>query len=250
MSSTNKTTNYELSQFVGTDKPAWLGDYNTDMSKIDAQMKLNADAATAAGGSATAATTAIGTLANLTTTDKTNLVAAINEVDSNADTAQGTANSASNAAVANTAAITGLSNYLNISYTTTNPTVTIANGTLDAVGTNVYCAANNTGSLGKVYGRIKFVGSGSTHTVSFATPLRPASALTINGVVFGQWTDDAPGGAQSWSNLGQNTLEIATDGTATITINQSISNRSWNLLIPACLLFAKAFADVPVPENA
>ena len=38
MSSTNKTTNYELSQFLGTDKPAWLSDYNTDMSKIDVQM--------------------------------------------------------------------------------------------------------------------------------------------------------------------------------------------------------------------
>ena len=78
MSSTNKTSNYELSQFLGTDKPAWLSDYNTDMSKIDTQMKANADAATAATGSATAANTAIGTLANLTTTDKTSVVNAIN----------------------------------------------------------------------------------------------------------------------------------------------------------------------------
>lgn len=35
MSSTNKTTNLGLSQFLGTDKPAWLGDYNSDMQKID-----------------------------------------------------------------------------------------------------------------------------------------------------------------------------------------------------------------------
>ena len=48
------------------------------MSKIDTQMKANADAATAATGSATAANTAIGTLANLTTTDKTSVVNAIN----------------------------------------------------------------------------------------------------------------------------------------------------------------------------
>ena len=48
MSSTNKTTNYELSQFLGSDKPAWLVDYNGDMQKIDTQMKANADAATAA----------------------------------------------------------------------------------------------------------------------------------------------------------------------------------------------------------
>lgn len=52
MTATNKTENYELSQFVGTDRPTWLGDYNSDMSKIDAQLKRNADdiASAAAGG--------------------------------------------------------------------------------------------------------------------------------------------------------------------------------------------------------
>lgn len=52
MTATNKTTNYELSQFVGTDRPTWLGDYNSDMSKIDQQLKQNADdiASAAAGG--------------------------------------------------------------------------------------------------------------------------------------------------------------------------------------------------------
>lgn len=52
MTATNKTENYELSQFVGSDRPTWLGDYNRDMSKIDAQLKQNADdiASAAAGG--------------------------------------------------------------------------------------------------------------------------------------------------------------------------------------------------------
>ena len=36
MSSTNKTSNLELSQFIGTDSPKWLTDYNLDMQKIDA----------------------------------------------------------------------------------------------------------------------------------------------------------------------------------------------------------------------
>lgn len=35
MSSTNKTTYYNLSQYIGTDKPTYLQDYNGDMSKID-----------------------------------------------------------------------------------------------------------------------------------------------------------------------------------------------------------------------
>lgn len=52
MTATNKTTNYQLSQFVGSDRPTWLGDYNDDMSKIDRQLKQNADdiASAAAGG--------------------------------------------------------------------------------------------------------------------------------------------------------------------------------------------------------
>lgn len=58
MSSTNKTTNYELSQFIGSDKPAWLVDYNGDMSKIDNQMKANADAAASAASQAASAGTA------------------------------------------------------------------------------------------------------------------------------------------------------------------------------------------------
>ena len=91
MSSTNKTTNYNLSQFIGTDKPAWLTDYNQDMNKIDTQMKSNADANTVTDGKADTNTTAIGTLSNLTTDAKNNLVAAVNEVDGHTDTAQNTA---------------------------------------------------------------------------------------------------------------------------------------------------------------
>lgn len=34
MASTNKTTTLGLSQFVGTDKPDWLTDYNEDMEKL------------------------------------------------------------------------------------------------------------------------------------------------------------------------------------------------------------------------
>lgn len=52
MTASKHTGNYNLSQFVGTDRPTWLGDYNGDMTKIDAQLKRNADdiASAAAGG--------------------------------------------------------------------------------------------------------------------------------------------------------------------------------------------------------
>lgn len=41
MASTNKTPNLGLSQFQPLDKPAWLGDYNQDMSKIDTAVHNN-----------------------------------------------------------------------------------------------------------------------------------------------------------------------------------------------------------------
>ena len=50
MTATNHTENYNLSQFVGTDRPTWLGDYNGDMAKIDAQLKQNADDIASATG--------------------------------------------------------------------------------------------------------------------------------------------------------------------------------------------------------
>lgn len=46
MSATQKTTNYELPIFVGTDIPSWLTDFNTAMEKIDTAVKQ----ASATGG--------------------------------------------------------------------------------------------------------------------------------------------------------------------------------------------------------
>lgn len=59
MTAGKHTANYNLSQFAGTDRPTWLGDYNGDMAKIDAQLKKNADSiASAEGGLKTVAHTA------------------------------------------------------------------------------------------------------------------------------------------------------------------------------------------------
>lgn len=55
MSSTNKTTNYQLSQYIGTDKPTYLGDYNGDMRKIDAAIKEAKDAGSTATSTASSA---------------------------------------------------------------------------------------------------------------------------------------------------------------------------------------------------
>lgn len=75
MASTNKTTNLSLSQFIATDKPSWLSDYNADMAKIDAGYGTAiSDSASAVSGaaSASAAAQAAQTTANSAETRSTN----------------------------------------------------------------------------------------------------------------------------------------------------------------------------------
>lgn len=70
MSSTNKTATIELSQYIGTDKPTYLTDYNGDMLKIDNAIAADRDSistaqnkANTADGKADANKTSIDTLA-------------------------------------------------------------------------------------------------------------------------------------------------------------------------------------------
>ena len=53
MSSTNKTEHYNLPQFIGSDIPTWLGDFNSAMTAIDSG--INAAATSASGAATTAA---------------------------------------------------------------------------------------------------------------------------------------------------------------------------------------------------
>ena len=53
MSHTNSTSHYSLPQFVGTDIPTWLGDFNSAMTAID--NGINSAATTAGSASTTAA---------------------------------------------------------------------------------------------------------------------------------------------------------------------------------------------------
>ena len=55
MGYTNTTTHYSLPQYVATDKPKYLTDFNETMTAIDTQMYTNAQAAATADGKAVAA---------------------------------------------------------------------------------------------------------------------------------------------------------------------------------------------------
>lgn len=111
MSSTNKTTYYDLSQYIGTDKPTYLGDYNSDMSKIATGIHDADDKATTASQNAGSAIARVGEVEKnvqshtsaITTlqTDVTGLKESVKttqntatSADGKADSAQQTANSA------------------------------------------------------------------------------------------------------------------------------------------------------------
>lgn len=109
MSSTNKTTYYNLSQYIGTDKPTYLSDYNSDMSKIDAGIHDVQETATTAnqtaGSAAAVAQTALGNT-KTNETDIKNLqsnVASINTSnvtrDANISKAQSDATKANDGAI-------------------------------------------------------------------------------------------------------------------------------------------------------
>lgn len=113
MSSTNKTTNYELSQYIGSDKPTYLGDYNSDMLKIDAQMKTNADNIAAnASAISTASTNATQALSDAAAAQST-----ANSANTLAGTANDTANTALGKALANEVSISNVDSKLNYSET-------------------------------------------------------------------------------------------------------------------------------------
>ena len=243
MASTNKTTNYELSQFLGTDKPAWLSDYNTDMGKIDAQMKINADTAGGADGKADANATAIGTLANLTTDAKTNLVTAVNEVDAHADSATTTAGSAlASATAAQTNAnnaVTAVTN-LAAAFNLTPADLTATCPQVASVTSTLKCAKNSDGSICKIYGRVRIPSSynGNCVITTSDTGLRPDTAITINGAGL------RIARTSSGSYVFGLAYTINTNGTITITVANDSSFLSVDAELIACLIFVKDFGDV------
>lgn len=225
MASTNKTANYELSQYVGSDKPTYLGDYNADMLKIDTAMKAN------------------NTLANTASTTATTASETASTALSNAGSAQTTANSANETAT--TALTKATANEANIakfnltSFTTYNASdMLITGGTLNNVS-NITVACNADGSIAKIYGIIIFTGSGSgsgdaTVTIQ-GTNLRPSENITINGNTLTQVNN---------ATVYSNGFTVATNGNIVFSLTRQGTYVSRTIAINS-LLFMTNFGDTP-----
>lgn len=237
MSSTNKTTNYELSQYVGSDKPTYLGDYNSDMLKIDTQMKTNA---TGISGAVATANTANATANSALST--------ANTAQTTATTAQTTANTANT--TANTALEKSLQNESDIlKFNLTDiqdlTLTSQAGGQITQfTGSPLKIATNTDKSIFKIYGSFELTGLSNPPTPQFYiktgdTGLRPSASYNIS-----------PIGTKILYTTGGGTTAVAplymrvnTDGTIDILID-SISNMTGcRCIIFPCLYFNADFGD-------
>lgn len=262
MSSTNKTTYYELSQYIGADKPTYLGDYNADMGKIDAGIHT-------AKNTADTNTTNIGDLTSLTTESKSTLVGAINEVDSHADTNAGNISSLGITVASNTSHIGEVANldttnksnlvgaineifeYLSLSdnRALTSPVITDTSGNVmtgaSVTSNTLRVALNSSGTYGKIYGKIDLEGVTAFPKVKFInTGIKGVTeAFTIDcaGIVL--------------SNTGSSivrgiSVEIAPAGSGETSASITLVFGIWDavvkgLLFP-CIYYFTDFGDVPV----
>lgn len=216
MSSTNKTPNYELPQFVANDVPSWLGDFNQAMSKIDTQMKANDSKAQSAETNAenanSSATQALetanqaNTTANGANTNATNALSLATTANDNASTAK--QNSETALSTANTA--NGLASAANSTAQNANTNATKALNNLekfnlknyknyganDMIGidgisnitnSGINIAYDDTSSVFKLYGEVNCnLTPGNTGKIRLQnSPFRPSEDIQINDVGIG-----------------------------------------------------------------
>ena len=199
MAYTNKTVNYDLPQYVADDKPTYLGDFNSAMSKIDEVMKTNADSVADANGQAAnavsqaqqASTTATSALNEVNTVKSQ--ITTINEKDSQQDTSI----SANSEAITtlqgdiseNKTSITNINDFINLSNTQSySSQITTNIGQVDTSQTNIKVSVNKDGSYGQISGKIRIMnmsvsGRQVLKVTITNTPIRLDSEMTIPSAV-------------------------------------------------------------------
>ena len=265
---TNSTQNYNLPQFIGSDKPTWLGDVNTAMSTIDTAMGTNASnisslgtRVTSAEGIASQASTDVAGLTSTVNTlsdNVTTVTTTANNAQSTATSALNTANSASDKADSATSAITALtprvtacensiSNFNLTTYGESN--VTKSTGTYDVEsGAKLYYATNSDGSLAKIYGQVTVGNITNGGIAKISTPLRPESDITINGgcnhIVY-----TFSGSNLALKRWGNTSYTIKTNGDVEFNVYKIANGDSQRFTFINSLIFVKDFGDTPVtPE--
>ena len=265
MASTNKTSHYNLSQYVANDKPTYLVDYNSDMANIDAGIYGADSKATINAG-------AIGDLSTLDTTNKTDLVSAINEVNTQAQTNKNDITSLNTDVSANTGNIGTMANLQtteksnlvgainevktesdnnatninkfnlsNINTYTDSASGAVLSSNIAFAGGGITIATDSTSSVFKLYGRYDFNASASgTVKITIPSSLRPTTEYNITPIGF-EFSRD--------SNLVfvNVSAKVKTNGDIEITA-YAYGTGNLTLLLFPCLYFNNDFGDTPVNQ--
>lgn len=257
MASTNQTPKLGLPQFVDTDKPGWLTDFNTAMLKIDESV----------GDQTSNIEQAVST-ANEALTTANGLSASIEEANQTANGAQTEANNASelaasaateaaqaqaSATAANNlaqSAIEGMDFDLTtlVKYDGTHPFVdlsitgSVTNPVAAAENILTYCATKNRKFV-KLMGSFRFRGSFTNGTVEvkFKTPFQPSARIPLNSHVM-RYSYNANGWAQLNQVIPSFPADCFIDPDGTVTLHMM----SWADVKEICFVFSDALIS-PTP---
>lgn len=183
---TNSTPNYDLPQFLGTDQPDFVGDFNPAFLQIDTTMKANESAATGAESIANGA----NTKADSAVQTANNAIAEIGVIETKAENAVTTANNAQTGVSENKANISNINTTLNSNVWTPATAITLSDG---VTGT-LYCSYNKFLNLINFFGQIN-VSGGLTQGKIIATIPTSIIKLTnrreIRNMCFGRPSTDS-----------------------------------------------------------
>ena len=261
--STNKTANYELPQFVGTDKPTWLGDFNSAMSAIDTGMATNASdidsmdtrvsSAEATASQASQNVTTLTGRVNTVESSLTSVTSTANNAQATATSALNTANTANGKADTNASAISDIQSdvgdiqaELDEFNFDTFTTITKANTTASNVNSDyqvadlVLATNSNNKSIFKLYGQVlgKLTTHSTTGYIAFQSALRPETDITINGA--GVCGYETSGNVNA---LGLASITVKTTGEVRINFPVYGQTNSTRIILTANLYFVKDFGD-------
>lgn len=268
MASTNKTTYFELSQFIGSDHPTWLSDYNGDMLKIDTAIQgVKATAEQADSLAESTASTVSGNTSDISDLQDavTGLVAkmgsgSLTNLGGNVSGAIGN-NSIADVGANISEAINELADRIaevahlfTLTDTGLNSSWEVTQGGDDfqsaeqtgAVSGYMRYALNDDGTAGKIYGNINinnFIGSGGRIEIKTGIEVdHPAVGYNISGIAGEFYTSDG----SYYVPLTNPMLKIGTDGKITISFLASNAAKTYNSIridMPACMYFFKSFGD-------
>ena len=271
MSSTNKTPNYELPQFVANDVPSWLGDFNQAMSKIDTQMKANDSKAQSAETNAenanSSATQALetanqaNTTANGANTNATNALSLATTANDNASTAKqnaATAVSTANSASGNASSALSMAQNANTNankalnglekFNLSNSQIISQSGIIGQTNiaqvneSTINIISDSTNEVFKLYGNIKATASASgTVEVSIQSNLRPNEEITIINAGICLYNTE--------SHMDTVNMTIQTNGIIKFTswLNPAyLGDKTFKMVLLNCLYFLDAFEQSDV----